>query len=199
MKVLIDNGHGWDTNGKRSPDGQFLEWCFAREIATSVVMKLLGFGVNATLLVPEHYDVSLAERVRRVNEIYEPGHENAMLVSIHANAAGNGEKWMTGRGWECYTSPGNTMSDAIAEEFYNQAKMIFQNQKIREDYTDGDADKEASFYILKQTKCPAILTENFFYDNKQDLDYMMSVKGKMDIVNVHVRAIVEFLNRDLPF
>ena len=32
MKILIDNGHGIDTKGKRSPDGRLLEY---RENSTS--------------------------------------------------------------------------------------------------------------------------------------------------------------------
>ena len=32
MKILIDNGHGENTPGKRSPDGLFREYKYAREI-----------------------------------------------------------------------------------------------------------------------------------------------------------------------
>ena len=42
-------------------------------------------------------------------------------------------------------------------------------QKIRRDYSDGDPDWEENFYILSKTQCPAVLTENFFMDNKEDL------------------------------
>ena len=37
MKVLIDNGHGENTPGKRSPDGRLREWAYSREIADMVV------------------------------------------------------------------------------------------------------------------------------------------------------------------
>ena len=33
MKILIDNGHGSNTSGKRSPDGKLREYAWAREIA----------------------------------------------------------------------------------------------------------------------------------------------------------------------
>lgn len=36
------------------------------------------------------------------------------MVSIRANAAGNGSKWMTARGWSCYTSKGDTAADVLA-------------------------------------------------------------------------------------
>lgn len=37
MKILIDNGHGLMTAGKRSPDGLFREAFYNREIARKVV------------------------------------------------------------------------------------------------------------------------------------------------------------------
>ena len=40
MKILIDNGHGQETAGKRSPDGRLLEWSYNREIARRVVAAL---------------------------------------------------------------------------------------------------------------------------------------------------------------
>ena len=36
MKILIDNGHGENTPGKRSPDGTFREYAYTREIADEV-------------------------------------------------------------------------------------------------------------------------------------------------------------------
>ena len=61
MKILIDNGHGQSTPGKRSPDGLFREPFYNREIARRVVSDLLDRGYDAELLVPEDDDVSLAE------------------------------------------------------------------------------------------------------------------------------------------
>ena len=62
MKIFIDNGHGLMTAGKRSPDGQFREPFYNREIARRVVSDLLNRGYDAELLVPEDDDISLAER-----------------------------------------------------------------------------------------------------------------------------------------
>lgn len=36
MKVLLDNGHGAETPGKRSPDGRLREYAYTREIAILV-------------------------------------------------------------------------------------------------------------------------------------------------------------------
>ena len=69
MKILIDNGHGLNTPGKRSPDGTFLEASYNREIAKRLVADLTDRGYDAQLLVPEDHDIPLSERVKRVNEI----------------------------------------------------------------------------------------------------------------------------------
>lgn len=67
MKILIDNGHGAGTRGKRSPDGRLLEYLENRIIARGIVDTLTARGLDASLLVPEETDISLPERCRRVN------------------------------------------------------------------------------------------------------------------------------------
>ena len=89
MKILLDNGHGIDTPGKRSPDGVLREYAWNRLIAGRVVSALTDLGHDAALLVPEQEDIPLPERCRRVNERCRLlGRDNVILISIHANAAG---------------------------------------------------------------------------------------------------------------
>ena len=196
MKILIEGGHGIDTPGKRSPDSSFFEWAFNREIAIGVVVKLVALGYDAELTVPEQKDVSLPERCNRVNKICNIlGTKNVIFLSIHANAAGKGTEWMNGRGWCAYTTRGTTKSDELAECLYNSAVRTFEGMKIRTDKSDGDSDWESDFYVLKNTKCPAVLTENFFYDNREDLKFLLSDEGKKKIVECHVEGIIEYLNK----
>ena len=195
MLILIDNGHGLDTPGKRSPDGKFLEATYTREIARRIVADLKDRGYNAELLVPETQDIPLSERVRRINAHCNTlGKSNIILISIHVNAAGNGTKWLNATGWSCYTSKGQTTSDRIAECFYEAAKKNFPDRRIRTDYSDNDPDWEENFYILRHSLCPAILTENFFMDNHSDLEYLQSRAGKQAIIDTHVEAITEYLS-----
>ena len=80
MKIFIDNGHGIETPGKRSPNGLFLEYQYNRLIASRVTANLLDCGYD----VPEISDISLAERCRRVNAVCnDVGSSNVLLVSIH--------------------------------------------------------------------------------------------------------------------
>lgn len=194
MKIFIDNGHGLMTAGKRSPDGQFREPFYNREIARRVVSDLLDRGYDAELLVPEDDDVSLAERVRRVNAAcFLMGKQNVILVSIHVNAAGNGLKWLNATGWSVYTCKGQTESDRLAEFLCQAAIKNFPGHRIRTDMSDGDMDWEEGFYILRKSLCVAVLTENFFMDSRLDLEYLQSRAGKQAVVDTHVEGIVEYL------
>ena len=193
MKILIDNGHGNNTLGKRSPDGKFREYAYNREIAKRIVADLIDKGYDAELLVPEDNDISLEERVRRVNTLCSAhGKSNVILVSIHVNAAGNGSKWTNATGWSVYTCKGQTASDKLAECLCEAAIKNFPGKRIRTDYSDGDSDWEANFYILRHTVCPAVLTENFFMDGL-DLEFLQSKAGKQAIVDTHVEGIIEYI------
>lgn len=195
IKVLVDNGHGVETPGKRSPDGRLREYKYAREIAASVVARLKELGYDAGLIVEEDRDVSLQDRCKRVNNWCElKGSKNVILVSVHVNAAGNGE-WMNATGWSAYTSRGQTSADKFADCLYDAAKEALPGKKMRTDYSDGDPDIEAGFYILKHTRCAAVLTENFFQDNKQDVDFLLSNEGREAIVQLHVNGIVNYIKQ----
>ena len=194
MKIFIDNGHGLMTAGKRSPDGLFREPFYNREIARRVVSDLRDRGLDAELLVPEDDDISLAERVRRVNAAcFLLGKQSVILISIHVNAAGNGSKWLNATGWSVYTCKGQTASDKLAECLCQAAIKNFPGRRIRTDMSDGDMDWEEGFYILRKSLCPAVLTENFFMDSRSDLEYLQSRAGKQAVVDTHVEGIVEYL------
>ena len=200
MKIFIDNGHGLMTAGKRSPDGQFREAFYNREIAKRVVADLVDRGYDAELLVPEDDDVSLEERVRRVNTAcFLLGKANVILVSIHVNAAGNGSKWMNATGWSVYTCKGRTDSDKLAECLCESAIKNFPGRRIRTDMSDGDMDWEENFYLLRKSLCVAVLTENFFQDCLSDVQYLQSRAGKQAVVNTHVEGIVEWLEMNIRY
>lgn len=193
MKILIDNGHGADTKGKRSPDGRLLEYKYTREIASRIEAELKAKGYDAERIVPEEHDIPLEERVRRVKEqCGRLGSSNVVMISVHCNAAGNGG-WMKARGWSAYTSKGETKSDKLASLLYEEAEVNFTGHKIRKDYSDGDPDWEENFYVLRKTPCVAVLTENFFQDNKDDVAYLLSDDGRNAIVKTHVNGIIKYV------
>ncbi len=190
---LLDNGHSglikgiYKTPGKRSPkwaDGsQLYEGEFNRAIVKRLIDSLTSAHIDFVNIVPEPENILLKERVTRANSYHSKG--KCIYLSIHANAGG-------GSGYEIFTAQGDTQADKIATVFYDQFKAEFPHAKMRPDLADGDVDKEVNYYVLKYTKMPAILTENFFMDNEKECkEYLMTQSGRDRIAKAHLNAILE--------
>lgn len=155
-----------------------------------------------------------ATRVNSLCKLY--GTNNCIYVSIHVNAAPDNGKscWMTAGGWSAYTSKGRTKADLLAECIYDAArknleeyaKMMDEGKAkglygakqvpLRTDMSDGDSDIEEDFYVLKHTKCPAVLTENLFMNCKADVDFLLSEAGKHAIERLHVEGIMKYITEN---
>lgn len=195
--VILDNGHGKDTPGKRSPeleDGrQLLEWSWCREVVRRIAARLDKEDIANHILVPGDEDTGLTKRANAANKVTGVmttdgirGGDGRILISVHGNAAGNGG-WMNGRGWEVFTTKGTTNSDKLATCFEEAFKEMYGGRmKFR-------GKKEEDFTILVKTNCPCVLTENFFYDNKEDCEYMLSEGGMDEIADLHVNAIKKYI------
>lgn len=192
MKILIDNGHGENTPGKRSPDGRLQEWAYTREIADMVVFGLRKHGIDAERIVKENIDVPLAERCKRANNIYRETRKNAILVSIHCNAAGNGTSWMNARGWGVYVSDNASFNSKMLASSLAQV-AISKGVTVRKQ-APGQGYWVQNLAICRDTNCPAVLTENFFQDNKEDVEYLLSSEGKRTVANIHIEGIINYLN-----
>ena len=191
MKVLIDNGHGENTPGKRSPDGRLREWSYTREIADLVVAGLRKNGIDAERIVKEDSDVPLSERCRRANNIYRDTGKKAILVSIHCNAAGNGISWMNAQGWSVFVSNNASLnSKRLAESLAQVAECI--PVPVRKPMP-GQLYWQQNLAICRDTNCPAVLTENFFQDNKEDVEYLLSREGKDTVARIHIEGILKYL------
>ena len=194
MTILIDNGHGSDTAGKRSPDGSVLEYLYNRQLANGVYNKLCEEGIDARLLVEEDTDISIKERIKRIQNVCNSkGCDNVVLVSIHLNALGDGTQWNSAHGWEAWIhTNANTASKQLAKIFYQHAEREFVGQAIRK-HNESSPAYQNNFGILS-TQCASILTENFFMTNIDDANYLKSVDGHEAIVAMHVAAIKEYIN-----
>lgn len=194
MIILLDNGHGQNTMGKRAPDDSLYEWEYNRQIAKEVYNRLMNntrftsAGHSAHLIVQEYHDIGLGERCKRANK-----YNNSLLVSIHVNAA-PGYGWQNARGWQVHVSLNSSQtSKQLADVFFDEAGK--QGLKTRRP-SPNKKYWENDFYILKRTKCPAILTENLFMNNKEDVKFLLSETGRETIINLHVNAILTFLENN---
>ena len=192
--VILDNGHGKDTPGKCAPDKSLYEWQWTREIVALLCERLYGLeNIQTVILVPEEHDVPLKERVRRVNTIVHDAKiegKDVLLISVHINAAGHGT-WKNASGWSVWVSNNaSEKSKRLAQIAYREAVSLgLQGNRVvpKENYWSSN------FYILKNTPCPAVLTENMFQDNKVDVEFLKSDEGKNMIVDLHFNAVKKYL------
>ncbi len=193
---LFDSGHGgiingeYQTSGKRSPiweDGtQYFEGVGNRQIVQKLIAKCDEHYIYNFDVVESEFDISLSERVKRANRYYKTlGH--CIYVSIHSN----GFSKESANGYSVYTSKGETKSDRIAEVFIDNMMEGFPDHKLRRDLSDGDKDKESNFYVLRFTRCPAILIENFFMTNERECKLLMNEEFQNKIVDCHFKSILQ--------
>lgn len=197
MLILLDAGHGGIINGKyttapkkmykHGDDFVFYEGVFNREVVVKIKDMLKLDNISFIDIVSTNEDISLEERVNRANDLYKSYKRKykILYISVHGNAGG-------GTGLELYTSRGETKSDKYGQIIGEQMIKTFPDEKFRPDFIDGDLDKESNFYVLKHTYCPAVLTENFFFDRFKDALLMQSKIGQKNIAKAHVKAIKIF-------
>ena len=204
--IILDNGHGENTPGKRSPDGVFREYKYAREIVGRLAKSFTAVGYDSHILVPEQNDVSLSQRAARANAVYlqnKGKYEKIILLSIHCNAA-PGEGWSNARGWAAYTSKGITESDRVCAHLYDAASVYLadyiahfsspdKHQRAIRSTNDVSKGYEENFTIITATKCPAVLTENLFQNNKEDVSYLSSEEGKEALVKLHLAGVMAYV------
>ena len=213
--VILGTPHGANVAGKRSPDGSLLEYAYGRKVINKLkpMLEAKGYIVYVDMpqdIVPTPQSVELDHRVAFVNGVCQRhGTSNCIYVSIHVNAASNGG-WKDAGGWCCFTTKGTTSSDALAECLYKSSEKNLKTYETimaegkkkglyssaqrpyRTDKADGDKDLESNFYVIRKTKCTAVLTENLFQDNKEDVKFLLSEEGFNAIVNLHYDGIVDY-------
>lgn len=192
---LIDSGHGGMLNGayQTAPAKMhnFGNGTIAYEGVTNRIVKdyVMKFGVQSGLklidVCPTVLDLSLETRVKFINDLATNfGASSCLLISLHSNAGG-------GTGFEIFTTKGNTLSDKYATLFIQRFATTFPKIKLRTDVQDGDPDKEADFYILKNTNCPAILPEWLFFDNWQDYEIIRNELQQMNYAKMIIDYCIE--------
>lgn len=192
---ILDAGHGDPplSGGKCSPDKRLLEYYWAREMVQRIAKKLQALGVPVHILVPETKDIKLNVRTGRVNTLCKQyGAKKCLLVSVHNNAAGGDGKWHDATGWSGWVAPKcSANSKRLAQLLYAEAAKagLKGNRCVPAcKYWVGN------FAIVRDTNCPAVLTENLFMDNRQECDYLLSEQGKETLAQLHVNAIVNYIN-----
>jgi len=202
---ILDPGHGgmnqnaYTTGNKKRykfTDGYEVFEGVINRLITLKLMDLLrahGVAFYDTMQTDFNTDVPLSKRVAKSDQIYAQN-KGAYLLSIHSNSvsksiAGPGSKAV---GDEIYTSKGITRSDYLVPCFYDAYRKAFPSRVFRVNAPGKlNVDKEADFYVLKRTKCPALLVENGFFDNREEAEFLMSKKGQYGYAMCLFNAILD--------
>lgn len=200
--IILDCGHGGlneDGVYTTAPNKMFRftdgEVAYEGHINRQIGRKLYEFlrwdenvKVHYTIHPDNPKDLSLKDRVKFINNF---DRQSTLLVSIHCNAF-NGKV----RGFEIYTTTELTISDQVAEFIFNSVKTLYDKiaLKTRPDLTDNDSDKEADFYVLINSKCPSVLVECLYFDNKEDYEMLKNQKFQTQLAYHIYLGIRNYIN-----
>ncbi|MFO1445287.1 N-acetylmuramoyl-L-alanine amidase [Bacillus sp. Bva_UNVM-123] len=175
VKIFIDPGHGGTDSG--ATGNGLLEKNLTLQISTRIRDILLAEYNNVEIQMSRTGDqtVSLPARTNAAN-----AWGANFLLSVHINAGG-------GTGYEDYVYPGvgaptTTYQNYIHEEVLKQV-----------DFRDR-GKKTENFHMLRESKMPALLTENGFIDNATDAGKLKQASFIESIARGHVNGIVKSFN-----
>lgn len=200
--VLLDNGHGKNTPGKRGPKlengKQVVEWSYVREIVNGIAKQLYKEGIPYYLVHPEDEEFGsqskdLVLRTTRANNYHAKAKKEGkttIFISVHVNAAGG--SWSNASGWTVHIAKQcSSNSLKLAQLLYAEAEKrgLRGNRSIPKEHAWRN-----DFWVLRKTNMPAVLTENLFMDNKENVEYLLSEEGKKSIIDLHVEGIKQYIN-----
>lgn len=164
--------------------GWFYEGVSNRRITDRLADLLLEEGIKHIKCYHPTLDTPLSRRVNIANQA-----KATLFISNHSNASPS----HNARGWEVFTGRGLTSSDKAATILYEEMLNEFGDEiTYRTDFTDRDPDKEENFFVLQRTRMPAILVENFFFDNLQDAQFVHRTDVIERIANAQLQLIKKF-------
>ena len=190
LVVIIDPAHGIDVKGKQSPDGSHKEYQWSRKVCNLLSNSLKNNNFRVEYTNTLETEIGLSKRKEIANNIKSSPGEYKFLVSLHNNAAGDGTQWLNAKGFEIYTSKGQTISDKFATIIFNNLKKDFPGINARADYIDGDPDKESNFTVLMGNYY-AVLIEWLFQDNKEEVILLKDKTINSRLVDSLVNSLIE--------
>jgi N-acetylmuramoyl-L-alanine amidase len=168
----VDAGHGGKDPGAKGVAGN-AEKDFTLSVAKRMIQLLKQypeFQVEATRTTDVY--VTLQDRVKFANE-----RGADLFISIHANSATS-----SARGTETYYY--NSYSEAFA-------RVVHKHLRAATQFPDRGVHT-APFYVIKNTKMPAVLTETGFLSNAYENAKLNSPEFQQKVAEALVAAIREY-------
>lgn len=172
--IVIDAGHGGKDPGAKIDEE--LESKIVESIAKKIKALNGSEDLKIILLREDDSFVSLSDRVNKINQINPD-----LLISLHLNASKNPNE----KGVNAFISSQNGFYDKSLEKANQLIEKISNNN-----LTKGGV-KDANLYIIKNSKCPAVLLEVGFLSNPNDKAYITSESGKDEIAKNILKLLRE--------
>lgn len=185
--IALDDGHGMETAGKRTPFikslGRFVhENEFNRAAVKFLDAELRRIGFKTLLVAPTDADTPLKDRVALANSKGADAY-----CSIHYDAM-DGKFDGPGKDPEGITifhhpnsTEGKKLANAVSEYLKQGTKQQDRGVKTRD-----------NLHVLTASKMPAILTENGFMDNEREALLMVDVAFQKEVAREHAQGICEY-------
>ena len=190
--LVIDDGHGWLTSGKRSNDGSLRENEFNASIEDKLTLLAEKCGIEYYSLASGWADEQLHVRSKMENDLYDDAEvrgKKTLGVSIHADAfhetAAHGFCVYYYKKSGSESKYGKILSRYVADAII---ESDVANQHIIAPRHDHGITG-ANFHMLRETKGIWCLVENAFMTNDRDLAYLK----RDDFRNNRAIAILEGL------
>lgn len=194
--VFIDDGHGENTPGKRTPkfaDGTVIkENQFNKPTANKLGNRLKALGFNVVYVALEDADISLRSRTDRANAIYEelkkkypniPREKLCIYISIHFNA--QDETWGgTVGGIDTFFYPESKSGEKLAALLL---KYLIQGTPQRNRGINAE-----NFHVLRETHMPAALAECGFMDYEIESKLMLNEAFQDEVASELTAGICEY-------
>lgn len=186
--IALCDGHGMETNGKRTPYiasiGRFIrENEFNRAVVKFLDIELRRCGFRTLLVAPTDADTSLTARTKLAL-----ANKADAYISIHYDAFDgkfDGDA-KDPSGHSIFVYPGAKASHNLANAIYAELRKG-TSQKSR-------GVREANFQVLRDTykTMPAILSENGFMDNEREALLMVNAAFQKEVAQEHARGICTY-------
>ena len=172
-KIFIDPGHGGRDSGAVA--NGMMEKSITLYIALRMKYILEDEYTNAQVKLSREKDVyvGLSERAQMANACGAN-----YFVSIHVNAGG-------GTGFESYVHSSRPSLTVAYQNVMHEAIM----GALRPKGIVDRGKKAANFAVLRETKMPAILTENLFIDNSNDASLLKDPEFLGLVARAHVNGL----------
>ena len=73
-----------------------------------------------------------------------------------------------------------------------QMSDTFPDITVRDDWLDGDVDKEAGLYVLRNSDCPAALFELPFISSPQEAEWLRDADNQREAARAFARSVTDY-------